>query len=567
AAELLLADLGALAKVFPLGGASNAWAVSGDKSATGRPILASDPHLPPDVPVHWYLSHLVGPGWRATGASFVGIPGIGIGHNEHCAWGVTAAHADNTDFFIEEIGPDGRSVRAEDGSFVRCEVRSERIEVKGRPAVVEDILETPRGPIVGPVFSGANEALSLSATWLAPRPYTGLFLAHKAKSAAEIHELFREASCSSVNLVVADRHGHIGWRLGVEVPVRKSGHGTMPRAGHLPGSGWEPLPIPFEKMPALVDPKEGFVASANNAPTPLSAGAPFFGVDFLDGFRHELLTEALGSRDDFTLADMSALQRDVRSTVWRRVKSIVLAAPPLDEDARRGLAILGSWDGRVAKDSAAASVWILASTTLIGRVLRAKAPNTAGRAMGAGFHPALPVTTMMTRRMSHLVRLLTERPDGFFAEGYDEAIARAVSDAVRFLRDRHGEDEARWGWGEVRPLRLHHALGKAAAPLDYALGLGPFPFEGDASTLSQGTVDFVDPTSGPAGVANLRVVIDVGEFANARFALLAGQSGNPFSPHFSDQYEAFTSGELLSIAWTDADAERTARHRLRLVPG
>ncbi len=563
----LLDDLAALSKVFPLGGASNAWALSGAKTATGRPMLASDPHLPPDVPVHWYLAHLVASDWRATGAGFVGIPGIGIGHSEHCAWGVTAAHADNTDFFVEEIGPDGRSIRAADGGFTPCDVLVERIEVKGKPAVTEEILLTPRGPIVGPAFAGAPVALSLSATWLAHRPYTGLFLAHKAKTASEIHDLFREASCSSVNLVVADRDGHIGWRLGVEIPIRKAGHGMVPRAGWLPDSGWERELVPFERMPALVDPPHGFVASANNAPQPLDHDGPYFGVDFLDGYRKELLTEELERRGALTLADSSELQRDVRSTVWRRVRDAFVAAPATDDDGRTGVRLLEAWDGRVARDSAAASVWELASTTLVSRAVRTRAPNTAGRALGAGFHPALPNTTMITRRTGHLVRLLTERPEGFFAEGYDAAIASSIAGAVRTLRERHGDDPARWGWGEVRPLRLHHALGKAIPALDYLLGLGPFPFEGDASTLAQGTLDFVDPLSGPVGVPNLRVVIDVGDWARSRFALLAGQSGNPLSPHFADHYPAFTSGEGLTIAWTDADADASGVHRLTLVPG
>jgi penicillin amidase len=229
--------------------------------------------------------------------------------------------------------------------------------------------------------------------------------------------------------------------------------------------------------------------------------------------------------------------------------------------------LLEAWDGRVAKDSAAASVWELASTALVARAVRARAPNTAGRALGAGFHPDLPNTTMITRRTGHLVRLLTERPDGWFSEGYPEAIASAVAGAVRTLRERYGEDSARWGWGEIRQLRLHHALGKAIPALNLVLGLGPFPFEGDSTTLSQGTLDFVDPLAGPVGVANLRVVIDVGDFARSRFALLAGQSGNPLSPHFADHYPAFTSGEGLAIAWTDADAEASAQHRLTLLPG
>jgi penicillin amidase len=249
------------------------------------------------------------------------------------------------------------------------------------------------------------------------------------------------------------------------------------------------------------------------------------------------------------------------------VRDAFLAAPAIDDDGRAGSSLLGAWDGEVARSSAAASVWELASASLVARAVRARAPNTAGRALGAGFHPDLPHTTMITRRIGHLVRLLVDQPDGFFKDGYPRAIAMSIADAVRTLRERHGDDPARWGWGDVRPLRLHHALGKAIPALDYPFGLGPFPFEGDASTLSQGTLDFVDPLRGPIGVANLRVVIDVGDWSRSRFALLAGQSGNPLSPHFADHYAAFTSGAGLAIAWTDAETEASARHRMTLLPG
>lgn len=564
AAERLLEDLELLRAMAPLGGASNAWAVDGSRSATGRPILAADPHLPPDVPVHWYLAHVSTPAWRVTGASFVGTPGFATGHNEHCAWAVTAAHADNTDFFIEDIGADGRSVREGD-AYVPCEHRAERIDVKGRPAVVEDVLITKRGPVVGPVL-GRGQGLSMSATWLARRPYTGLYLAHRAKSRKEFHELFREGSASSVNLVYADVTGKLAWRLGVEVPIRRSGHGTMPRPGWLADSGWEPEPVPFESMPFNDDPQEGFVASANNAPCAQGEETPFFGVDWLDGYRQRRIVEVLSGRRDFTVADMQALQKDTLTPVWAEVKDAVLRAPATHADAALALETLASWDGRMDPESTGASVWALFASNLMARLLRMKAPKTAGRAMGAGFHPALPHTTLITRRMSHLSRLLREQPDGWFEDGWDRAIARALGRAVERLREERGPDTSTWRWGDVRPLRLHHPFRKTARALDYALGLGPRPFGGDATTILQGTVDLVDPLSGPVGVPNLRLVIDVGGWENSRYALLAGQSGNPFSPHYADHaYHWERNG--LPIAWSEAEAVRTTVKLLRIEPG
>jgi len=561
-AELLLADLEALREVFPLQGASNAWAIAPSRSATGRPLLAGDPHLPPDIPVHWYLSHIATPEWRASGASFAGIPAFGLGHSEHCAWAVTAAHADNTDLFIEEIGPDGKSVREAD-RFVPCAVRDEVISVKGKKSVLERVLLTPRGPIVGPALHGAGEALSMSATWLAPRPYTGLHLAHRARSRAEFHELFRDGSTSSVNVVYADKDGHIMWRLGVEVPIRRSGHGTLPRAGWQNDAGWRSEPVAFEQMPFVDDPTRGFVVSANAAPTPRNDSDPFVGMDFLDGYRQKSIEDALGARSDWTVQRVQALQKDTRSIPWEQVKQLVLAARVSQADATRALEFLHDWDGRMAAESVAASVWALFACRMMTRIVRAKAPHTAGRALGAGFHQALPNNTMITRRMSHVCKLLREQPEGFLPEGWPAAIERALAESVSILRQSRGHDERQWAWGIARPLRLHNPMGKALLPLDLALGRGPIPFPGDASTIYQATVNLVEPLGNPIAVPGLRIAIDVGAWENSRFSLLAGQSGNPCSDHHFDHFPAWEK-EGLPIAWSEEEGQRTALHTLKL---
>lgn len=564
AADRLLMDLEVLREVFPIQGASNAWALSGARTKTGRPMLAADPHLPPDIPAHWYLSHLATPEWRASGASFVGIPALGLGHNEHCAWAVTAAHVDNTDLFLEEVGPDGRSVR-EGERFVPCEVRRETIEVKGQEPVVEEVLLTRRGPIVGPALQAGGEALSMSATWLAPRPYTGLHMAHRATSRRAFHDLFREASTSSINVVYADREGSVAWRLGVEVPIRGSGHGTLPRPGWTPNAGWKEELVPFEQMPFIEDPDVGFVVSANNAPTARADGGRGFGMDFLDGYRQKAIADALAERHDWSLAELSALQADTRSIPWEQVRAQVLASAVSDGRARRALHLLERWDGRMSASSIEASIFTLFTCELMKRVVRAKAPHTAGRALGAGFHMALPNNTMITRRMSHLCRLLVEQPDGFLPEGWEQAIERALAAAVLTLERARGADERQWAWGAARPLRLHHAMGKTVPPLDLAFGVGPVEFAGDASTIHQATVDLVEPLGNPLGVPNLRIAIDVGAWDNSRFCLIAGQSGNAMSPHHFDQHEAWRSGGL-PIAWTEQAARATARHTLTLRP-
>jgi penicillin amidase len=558
-AERLAHDLQALAHVLPLGGASNAWAVDGSRTTSGRPILAADPHLEPLVPPHWYLAHLVAPGLRVRGACFVGIPGFAVGHNEQVAWGVTAAHADNTDLFLEEIGPDGRSIREGD-RFVPCRERLEAILIKGGETVVERVLETPRGPIVGPAFDGAHAALSIRATWRDPRRYTGLLRAQHAKSTEEMQALFQEAAASSVCVISADVEGHIGWRLGVEIPRRKRGFGTLPLPGWEEGNGWEESYVPFAEMPFTLDPPEGYVATANNAPS--HEPTPYLGVDWLDGYRQQAIVEALAGKRDWDLASMTALQRSVRSIPWEELRPTILCAEG-SAGVSRAVALLRAWDGQMSHDSIGASVYALFIAEITRRVVEQKAPRTARRALGEGFNPMLPHNTMFARRLGHIVRLLREQPPGFFAGGWAAPIAASLEAAVERLTAHRGAAESAWAWGEVRPLRLVHLFSRVNPLLDRVFGIGPLPGRGDSSTIVQGTVDLLDPLKSALGIPNLRAVIDLGDLPRSRFSLLGGQSGNPLSPHYQDQVAPFAEAGV-ELSWSDESVALRARHRLCL---
>lgn len=560
--ERLASDLRAMAEVLPIGGASNAWAVAGARTKSGKPILAADPHLEPVVPPHWYLAHMVTPKWRVRGASFMGIPGFAVGHNERVAWGVTAAHADNTDLFVEELGPN--DTLREGDRFVPCEHRLEAIRVKGGETIVDKVHVTPRGPMVGEAFDGAGVGLSISATWLSARPYTGLLLAHRATSAKDIQELFRDASASSVCLVSADVDGGIGYRLSVEIPVRKRGFGKVPLAGWEPNTGFHEELVPFEKLPRVLDPKEGYVATANNAPGP--AGEPYFGADFLDGYRHTRIVDLLSARTDWDLETSLEAQRDVRSLPWDEMREAVLGAPVAtgDGDAVSARAILAAWDGRMAEDSIGASVYAFFTSDLTKKLVETVAPNTAKRALGEGFNPMLPHNTMIGRRVGHLARMMRERPHGTF-DDWPAAIAASLAGAIRALRELRGEDRARWAWGDVRPLRLMHLFSRVNPLLDRIFGLGPVRGSGDSSTVAQGAIDLLSPAGNPLGVPNLRAVIDLADLARSRFSILGGQSGNPASTHYGDQMKAFGEGGV-ELAWGEGDAKARSKHLLRLIP-
>jgi penicillin amidase len=559
AAEQLAEDAGRVATVTALRGASNAFAIAPMRSATGRPILACDPHLSPALPAPWWLVHVRTPRWTMRGACLPSQPVVSFGNNEHVAWGITAGHVDNTDLFVERIGSDGASAR-EGTRFVPCTVREETIEVKGKKPVVERVLVTPRGPIVTPSISErAGVALSMRGTWMAPRRIGG-YAIREAKSVAEAIALYASYPGPSENRVFADRHGAIARQVIGDAPKRRRGSGMLPVPGWDDADGWEAEPLAATALPGARDPAVGFVVVANQDPGPSPTG-DFLGADWLDGSRHARLLDRLATRTDWDLSSAAELQCDRRTVLWPRLRAFVLAAAERAGD-RQAQALLRDWDGEVGPASAAASLFELFFAEMMVRVVRAKAPRSWRAALGEGTNAVLAHGMMALRRLEHLVQLMLAAPEGWFARGWEAEAANALEVAMMSLR-AHGPTAASWRWGDVRPLVLEHPVG-TKKPLDRVWSRGPYAFGGDATTVAQGSVVFDDPLANAIGVPNLRMVLDVGAWETNGFVLAGGQSANPCSPHYDDQIAKWLAGESITLAWTDEAIRRTARTTLVL---
>lgn len=547
-ADVLVTGVSAMREVGAMGAASNAWAIAAKRTATGRPILASDPHLSPTLPAPWYLAHVRTPSWAISGACFVTQPVVSIGHNEHVAWGITAGHVDNTDLFVEHVGKDGRSVREGD-RFVPCDVRRETIKVKGKPDETFDVLVTPRGPIVGDVLGPSRDALSIKGTWMSPRPLAA-YQAHHARDVDEARALFDGYPGPSEARVFADVKGSIAWQVHGDIPVRRGGHGLVPAPGWNPAYGWKEERLPFAKHPRSKDPECGFVATANQCP-PEMPGGVFCGVDWLDRHRYDRIVEKLGARSNWTIDAVLDMHLDRQSTLTRELKEL-FATSASDPTAKKWLE---PWDGELAPTSVAASIFELAFAGLARRVAQRHAPKAWRTALGEGINDVLAHGPNAIRRVGELTRLVRALP----SSQIDEALTSAVDE----LRAKFGSNETNWQWGKVRPLRLRHAFAKQP-PLDRLFALRDVAIGGDVTTIPQGSVDFNDPLGDPIGVPNMRAAIDVGAWENSRWSLLGGQSGNPCSPHFGDLLEHWDRGKGVAMSWSTEAVERRATATLRL---
>jgi penicillin amidase len=561
AIDRLGAEMAQLIQVLGLQGASNNWVLDASRTATGRPLLANDPHLATTIPSPWYLVHIRTPEWAVAGACYAGTTVIGAGHNGVAAWGLTAGLADGLDLFLEEIGPDGRSVRDGDG-FVPCAVQTEVFHVKGGIPVYEEILITPRGPIVSPALEGEHGAVSMQATWMQPWPIGPALGMYRARTWEQFRQALAQWPLVSLNMVYADTQGTIGWQLIGDVPQRGAGHGVLPLPGWDPANQWAPAPVPFAEMPHLENPPEGLIATANNKPVQ-DGVQPYLGVDWSDGYRVARIIEVLSGRRDWNIPATQSLQRDQMSLPWREIREIVLAVPEVAE-TRAALHLLRDWDGVLSADSPAASIYEFFLGEMAQRVVRARLPQSADWALGRAFNP-LAGGTALGARVSTLVRLLKEQPPEWFGRPWPEEIAAALAQAVHALQERYGPTPETWAWGRIRPLTLQHPLG-VRRPLNRLLNLGPFSVGGDSTTVSPMGTRLTDVTGNPRGLANLRMVLDVGNWEESRFVLAGGQSGNPLSPHYDDMLEHWLQGTGVAIAWSPDKIAQIARSSLQLLP-
>ncbi len=563
AINFLADDFSRLQACVGMKGGCNNWTIAPGRTATGRPILANDLHIGPSIPTPWYLCKIAAPGLTVAGVTFPGAPAVLAGHNGTCAWGMTAGMSDVVDLFSEELSADGKRVRRGSG-FIPCELVREIIKVKGAEPVVEEVLVTPRGPVISPAMKDTGTVFSMSAVWLKKLTITGLFEVHKAASFETMRQIFEDWTALPVHMVYADKDGNIGWQLAGRVPQRKKGYGTIPQNGWDPEAGWMDALVPAEDMPSKLNPEEGFIATANNKPFDFD-NKPFLAVDWVDGFRAARITERLEQRRDWDNDKVMKLQQDLYVIPWREIRDIVLSLPQRTEQMKLALSLLSAWDGRASADSAAATVYELFMSEMHWWTNFAKAPDSFLRILGEGVDPLLSRTFVPMRRAGHLIRLLREQPEGWFLDSWDDEMVSALTGVMSELRRKYGHDPARWAWGTVRTLTLQHQLG-VKKPLDKVFNIGPLPWSGDTHTVAQSYVDPTDTKGNPGAIVSLRYVVDVGNWNNNLFAMAGGQSGNPFSPHYSDMLHLIREGKGVAIPWSKEKEKEAVKSVLELVP-
>lgn len=548
---------------------SNNWVVAGSRTATGRPLLANDPHRAVTVPSLRYIAHLSAPGMDVIGAGEPGLPGISIGHNDRIAFGLTISAMDQEDLYVYETDDAGAAYRYQD-RWVPFETVTETVPVRGREPVTAQLRFTRHGPVVYEDRQRGT-AFAIRAAWLEPgmAPYLGSIDYMRARSWDQFIAAMNRWGAPPENQVYADVDGNIGWKVGGLVPVRPNWDGLLP----VPGDGryeWAGF-HDMDDLPAELNPARGYIATANEMNLP--AGFPHeerhLGYDWYAPQRKQRIDEVLQANQALTVAGAVALQSDFLSLPARRIVSELRGLDAVDPRAREGLALLDGWDAVLAAESAAAAlfeVWYRhhLRPALLSRALERIVPaDRLDEALAAVMPP--PDQTADARVDLDLI----DRPQEWFGDDgaavVREVMVTSLPAAVDALVELLGDDRTQWSWGRLHTSRLVHPMAPLVAPeTGDTWCLGPVPRGGSGDTV--GSTDY-GPEFTQTGGSTWRMVVDVGNWDATAVVNSPGQSGNPGSPHYRDLLERWTHGAAFPLQYSREAVERHTEERVVLVPG
>jgi penicillin G amidase len=565
--EALSRDDAALASLPAWLGGSNSWVLAGARTASGRPLVAGDPHRALDTPNCYYQNHLACPDFDAIGLSFPGVPGLShFGHNRHVAWCVTHAMADYQDVFVERFDPTDPTRYEFRGEWRHAEVRHERVEVRGGHPVDVTITVTHHGPVVlGDPAKGHAVALRYTATAELNRTFDAFVPMLRATSADDLEAAMRPWVEPGNNLVFADNHGRggtIGYRTRGVVPVRARTNAWLPVPGWDGAHEWTGA-IPFEAMPALRDPAVGWIATANSRI--VDGDYPYYlGLDYAPDFRTRRLAARLQDLQGATAADMAAIHADRVSIPARSLAAVSNRIEPLDAGSRAALAILREWDGSMDPDSAAAAVYAAFRARLVRDVLTPLLGPLAGDAFARA--PGAPVTHV-ARLRGRLDEWIREDDRTLLADGDDwaSAMGRALAGAIATLRERLGPDPAAWTWGRLHMTGPRHLLSAAFPDAAGLLDPPSVPAGGDGDTVQ--AADFLPGAGFELALTSVaRYVFDLGDWERSGWIVPLGASGHPGSRHYADQTADWAAVQLRPMRYDWARVAAQAETHQRLLP-
>ena len=549
---------------------SNNWVVAGQRTASGRPILANDPHLPPIFPTLWYENHLIGGHYNVAGFTSPGVPAVIIGHNERIAWGVTNAFPDVQDLYVERFHPDNPLLYEVDGHWVQAEQEVETIHVRGRRRpIVENVRYTRHGPIVSGLVPGEHPPLALR--WSCHDRNNHLRALTELCRAGDwdaFRRSLQEWAFPSQNVVYADVAGNIGYVMPGRVPLRARGQGAVPVPGWTSAYDWNGW-IPSEQLPSRFNPAEGYIVTANNRMT----GDDYphlLSSEWQPPYRAQRIADLIEAFSPLDLAANGRIQNDTVSLAARRFLDqalpVVQNALALDHSLYAlSLQRLRRWDGDMRPELVAPTLyfgWIVTFTRTV--MVQALGLQTTDYLLDSGLleqfstNPFHEILTELT------LRWLEGEPPSWVGDVRPH-LRPALQEALIVLQSEFGPELADWQWGRLHVLKIQSPLarlpgvGRLWRPVSYPVG-------GDGYSVNQAEVSLQLPPGPVHTIASCRMLVDVGQWDNSLSALPGGQSAHPASEHYQDSVDDWLDGEYHPMCFSRERVEAATEGILKLHP-
>lgn len=525
---------------------SNNWVVSGRKTATGKPILANDPHRVITNPAVRYLTHLVAPGWNVIGAGEPASPGVAIGHNDRIAFGLTVVGMDQQDVYVEQLG-DCPGARAgslgcyrSGARLVPLITRTDTVRVKGEAPRALVLQFTRHGPVVS-VDSARTRAFAIRSVHSEPgtASYLGSLALDRARTWAQFEAAMTKWLMPSENMIYADVDGNIGWIAAGLMP-RRAWSGLLP----VPGTGsheWSGF-VNGRALPRAYNPASGFINTSNDNILPRGYTTPI-SYEWGTAYRANRVKQVLQEARRFTVEDFAALQHDDQSLLAAALVPYLQAAA-----TRRGVALredvtmLTTWNQRMSRDQVSPTVFSAWAPAVFRRAIQATLPSERS------------IATLLAPRPEYdWLELYLQRTQGTPAA--DSVLLGALDEAVAELTRRFGADRLAWAWGTVHVAAFRH-------PLSKQYDLTPASRSGDGNTVNAtGGANFRQ-TAG----ASFREIIDLADFDRSIVTNVPGQSADPRSPHYSDLLPLWATDRYFPLVYSRARVEQETERVTWLVP-
>jgi penicillin amidase len=506
---------------------SNNWAISGDKSFNGYPILANDPHRSLSNPSLRYMAHLVAPGWNVIGGGEPEIPGISIGHNGIGAWGLTVFRTDAEDLYVYDLNPNNDSQYMYEGKWRNFKIINESIAVKDKEDVNVELFYSVHGPVTF-IDKKRKKAYAVKNGWseVGGSPYLASLRMDQAKNWEEYREASNYFNIPGENMVWADKYGDIGWQAVGIAPIRKTHSGLVPVSGNG-NFEWEDY-IDIIKKPNLFNPDKGYIATANQNVTPEDYDRwDVIGYDWADPYRGDRVNSFLESKDKFNMKDMTNLQIDYYSIPSKQI--IDMSKDYITNNLKYFKKLI-EWNNILDKNSIAAGIYIEWQTQLHLEFIKKFVPESVQEYIYVQIYKIIEGISKMS------------------AQEKTEFLNNTFDLTIKSLIEKYGDESSGWIYGQenYKHVKIYHPLEKVVNDsIKDIIGLDTYPRGGDGFTPGSTSSELNQRSGG-----SFRVVINTKDWDNSFATNSPGQSGNPKSKFYKNLYEDWANDKFFPLLYS-----------------